>query len=171
MMLLETKVEPGNFIAERAVSAQVSCSDLKRCHKSCSAPRTTERKEQLYYTRTAGPTSEQARCLKLLNQSTWARQWSKAWMSSCVTTRFIWDCWWMLFWHKTIYKHEGTWSIPDAAKCLKPQEVPTCEEAASKPPLTVPSQFSQVKCRSFNTLLHRGEGKDFNVSIVQHYTK
>lgn len=51
-----------------------------------------------------GPTSEHARCLKLLNQSTWARQWSKAWISSCVTTRFIWDCWWMLFWHKTICK-------------------------------------------------------------------
>lgn len=52
-----------------------------------------------------GLTSEQARCLKLLNQSTWARQWSKAWISSCVTTLFIWDCWWILFWHKTICKH------------------------------------------------------------------
>lgn len=47
-------------------------------------------------------TSEQARCLKLLNQSTRALQWSKAWMSSWVTTRFMWACWWMLFWHKTI---------------------------------------------------------------------
>lgn len=33
----------------------------------------------------------------------------------------------------------------------------TCEEAASKPPLTVPSQSSQEKCLSLNTLLRRNK--------------
>lgn len=112
-----------------------------------------------------GLTSEQARCLKLLNQSTWARQWSKAWINSCVTTLFIWDCWWILFWHKTICKHTTPHSFLMLKKNFQSHQnllhlyyysnelALTWEEAASKPPLTVPSHSSQEKCLSLSTLL------------------
>lgn len=44
--------------------------------------------------------------MTFLNQSTCARQWSKACINSCATTRFIWDCWRMLFWHRTICRRD-----------------------------------------------------------------
>lgn len=48
-MLLEAKVEPCDFIAKRAVSAQVSCPDLKGSHRNCSAPGTTEKRASVFH--------------------------------------------------------------------------------------------------------------------------
>lgn len=120
-------------------------------------------------------TSEQAKCLTFLNQSTWARQWSKACINSCATTRFIWDWWRMLFWHRTICRRRDTGSffikiVPpcpitihlgktlislllECSVLTISSSVPTWEVAESKPPLTQPSQFSQEKCRSLKTVL------------------
>lgn len=49
--------------------------------------------------------------MTFLNQSTCARQWSNAWINSCVTTRFIWDCWRMLFWQRTICRRKDIGSL------------------------------------------------------------
>lgn len=107
MVFLQAKVKSGDLIDEGTVAAQIGRSNLAEKQRTCLQTVLHHSKCSLNSKRWwwwwwSAVTSEQAKCLKLVNQSTRALQWSKAWISSCVTTRFMWACWWMLFWHKTI---------------------------------------------------------------------
>lgn len=168
MMLLDAKVEPCDFIAKRAVSAQVSCPDLKRSHRNCSAPRTTEKRATVFHTNRGTHlwTSKMPEVVEPVHVGpTVVKGVNELMRDHSVHVGLLVD----VVLTQDDLRARGNVKHPGCLKCLTPQDsVPTCEEAASKPPLTVPSQFSQVKCRSFNTLLHR-EGKDF--SITQHETK
>lgn len=79
--------------------------------------------------------------MTFLNQSTCARQWSKAWINSCVTTRFIWDCWRMLFWHRTICRRKDTGSL-----ITKFQHLPCFSETQH----TSPTAFRLFRSLFFN---------------------